>query len=272
VSPPAPAAPRPPPLLRIASHPARASQQQQLSNSSTVAAAAPEMRTPRAGAHLLSSGGEWWLLCAAAAAAAAASKGQPEETMEAGCSLAGVRALPYCDPTNAPDQRIADLLARINASEKVSRLVSDPAPQLSGEAAGLPAYEWGVEGQVMSFDGCLNQFGCSDPTDPRCYICGQTFPMPPALAATFNLSLVAEIGSVVGDSVRALDNWRRNMSRNAAGATKQQQQQQQQQRALSVRGPCACAPPPFRGRPCPSPIAVTNRQRRWDGGRFERDA
>ena len=80
----------------------------------------------------------------------------------------------------------------------------------------------------MSFDMCLNQAGCADPADALCHVCGTTFPMPPALSAAFNLTLIEEIGSVVGDSVRALDN--RNVNKSISAGTPPQ-------RALSVRGP-----------------------------------
>ena len=154
----------------------------------------------------------------------------PAATVSPDCSSAGLKNLPYCDPTAAADQRIADLLSRMNSTQKVARLVEDPAPQLSGEAAGVPLYVWGVEGQVMSFDTCLSSVGCDDPTNPLCYVCGVTFPMPPALGASFNTTLIEEIGSLVGDSVRALDNWNRNRSTHSTPPTPTQ-------RALSVRGP-----------------------------------
>ena len=54
--------------------------------------------------------------------------------------------------------------------------------------------------------------------------------MPPALASAMNLTLIEEIGSLVGDSVRALDNWNRNKSVSGGAASPPQ-------RALSVRGP-----------------------------------
>jgi hypothetical protein len=113
-------------------------------------------------------------------------------------------------------QRVADVLARMSAAQKVLRLANDPAPQLAGAAAGMPLYAWGVEGQVMSFDGCLNMAGCTDAADRLCRRCGVTFPMPPALASAFNVTLLEEVGAVVGDSVRALDNW------NRAGANRTQ--------------------------------------------------
>ena len=146
------------------------------------------------------------------------------------CSSAALKGLSYCDPTASADQRVADVLSRMNSSQKVARLVKDPAPQLSGEAAGIPQYAWGVEGQVMSFDTCLNQVGCDDTTNPLCHVCGVTFPMPPALGASFNTTLIEEIGSLVGDSVRALDNWNLNRSTHSNPPTPTQ-------RALSVRGP-----------------------------------
>lgn len=148
-----------------------------------------------------------------------------------GCGSPPLSTLPYCDSSNSEDQRVADLLSRLNNTQKVARLVHDPAVQPEGDAAGLPTYMWGVEGQVMSFNSCFNANGCSDASDPLCHICGPTFPMPPALAGAMNLTLIELLGSLVGDSVRALDNWNRNRSESGGAAAPPAQ------RALSVRGP-----------------------------------
>ena len=169
--------------------------------------------------------GVTWML----AAAMAATVGSPSASELLDCSSPSLRSLPYCNPDSSRDQRVADLLSRLNNNQKVTRLVDDPALQPDGDAAGLPTYAWGVEGQVMSFNQCFNSVGCADAADPLCHVCGPTFPMPPALGSAWNLTLIEEIGSLVGDSVRALDNWNRNRSASTPGLPLP--------RALSVRGP-----------------------------------
>ena len=120
----------------------------------------------------------------------------------------------HCDPTSSPDLRARDALARMTPAEKVARLAHDPAAGTN--ATAMPTYEWGVEGQMMSFGNCISLANGTD-------LCPPTFPAPTGLGCTFNVTLIEHIGSLVGDSVRALDNFNR-----AA---------QSSPRALSVRGP-----------------------------------
>ena len=168
-----------------------------------------------------------WPLSLVMSAATVASSSSNNQSLD--CSSPSLRSLPYCNPDSSHDQRVADVLSRLSPGQKVTRLVNDPSKQPAGEGAGLPTYAWGVEGQVMSFNQCFNSAGCADPGTPLCHLCGPTFPMPPALASAWNLTLIEEVGSLVGDSVRALDNWNRNLSAASTSAPAP--------RALSVRGP-----------------------------------
>lgn len=74
-----------------------------------------------------------------------------------GCNAKPLSSLPYCDPSESFDQRVADVLSRMNATQKVNRLVNDPAPQQSGESAGMPPYalDWDLQSRVSDLSIAL---------------------------------------------------------------------------------------------------------------------
>ena len=112
------------------------------------------------------------------------------------CKLGPLSTYPICDSSLPSRQRAADLVSRLTTEEKIARLVSTSAavPRL-----GLPSYQWwsealhGVAGSPgVHFGGNLSA--------------ATSFPMPINLGATFNMSLVHRIATVISTEARAFSN------------------------------------------------------------------
>lgn len=112
------------------------------------------------------------------------------------CEFGPLSKFPICDQSIPSRQRAADLVSRMTTQEKILRLVStSPAiPRL-----GLPAYQWwsealhGVAGSPgVHFGGNLSA--------------ATSFPMPINLGATFNMSLVHKMATVISTEARAFNN------------------------------------------------------------------
>lgn len=144
---------------------------------------------------------------------------------------------PFCDVTKPIDERVDDLISRIEMDEIPPLLTAregggdSPGPPGNISRIGLPEYDWGVN--------CIHgvQTTCTTGTDgsPRC---PTSFPNPNALGATFNASMWKEMGSIIGRELRAL--W-------VTGATE----------ASSWSGK------PHAGLDCWSPNININRDPRW---------
>jgi beta-glucosidase-like glycosyl hydrolase len=112
------------------------------------------------------------------------------------CKSGPLSTFPICDHSLPSRQRAADLVSRMTTDEKITRLVSTSAavPRL-----GLSAYQWwsealhGVAGSPgVHFGGNLSA--------------ATSFPMPINLGATFNMSLVHRIATVISTEARAFSN------------------------------------------------------------------
>ena len=102
-----------------------------------------------------------------------------------------LRQLPFCNvslPTNA---RVADLVSRLNTSEKIS-IMGDGATPV--HRLGIKALPWG-EGLHGVVSHCFNGTHC--PT---------SFPHALALAASFNRTLWNSVGDAISTEARALNN------------------------------------------------------------------
>ena len=112
------------------------------------------------------------------------------------CKSGPLSTFPICDRSLPSRQRAADLVSRLTTDEKITRLISTSAavPRL-----GLPAYQWwsealhGVAGSPgVHYGGNLSA--------------ATSFPMPINLGASFNMSLVHRIATVISTEARAFNN------------------------------------------------------------------
>ncbi|MBV1687939.1 glycoside hydrolase family 3 C-terminal domain-containing protein [Novosphingobium sp. G106] len=94
---------------------------------------------------------------------------------------------PYLDPAQALETRLDDLFARLTLPEKISLLSTTAAPI---ERLKIPAFN--------GFNQSLHGVVWTRPTT--------TFPVPIAMAATWNPALVHEASSIIADEARAINN------------------------------------------------------------------
>lgn len=110
--------------------------------------------------------------------------------------------LPYCNASLPTVERVADLISRIWASPEAVKAIpylltarnnmSSAIPSL-----GLPEYDWGMNA------GHGVQSSCVDDGSGTVR-CPTSFPLPVNFGASWNASLVAAMGSVIGVETRAL--------------------------------------------------------------------
>eukprot|EP00039_Didymoeca_costata_P005612 m.83066 g.83066 ORF g.83066 m.83066 type:complete len:896 (-) comp12900_c0_seq1:42-2729(-) len=96
---------------------------------------------------------------------------------------------PFCNTSLSINERVMDLISRIHDADKPSLMTarhSAPLPYL-----GVPAYDWGVN----SIHG--DQVSCGTS-------CATNYPLPVAVAAGFNSSMVEELARMMGRELRAL--------------------------------------------------------------------
>jgi hypothetical protein len=110
-------------------------------------------------------------------------------------------ALKFCDAALPMDERLDDLVSRVSLNETAGQLTARESPLL--DRLGLPAYYWGTNAIHGVQDAeCLNLTGG----------CPTSFPAPCSMAASFNMSLVHDMGNVIGRELRAYYNARRHNS------------------------------------------------------------
>ena len=112
------------------------------------------------------------------------------------CKSGPLASFPICNQSLPSRQRAADLVSRMNISEKISQLIttSDEIPRL-----GLPKYEWWSE----ALHGLAYSPGVFFINDLRN---ASSFPMPINLGASFHLDLVHRIASVISTEARVFNN------------------------------------------------------------------
>ena len=104
----------------------------------------------------------------------------------------------FCDSTLPRPERLADLVARINASEMGSQLTARESSAL--ERLGIPAYYYGTNA-LHAF----REAPCVKGADGTTH-CPTSFPTPPNYGAAFNRSLSAAMGRSFGTELRAMYN------------------------------------------------------------------
>ena len=118
------------------------------------------------------------------------------------CSTPKARELRFCNAKLPLEDRLSDLVARLELDEKAALLdnYAVAVPRL-----GLPAYQWWSEALHGVMGLCATR-------------CPTSFPIPTALGATFDMRLVREVGAAISDEARALHNEGGQAASYAAGA------------------------------------------------------
>ena len=109
------------------------------------------------------------------------------------CTAGPLATFPICDQSLPARQRAADLIGRMTIPEKISQMIvfADAIPRL-----GIPSFNWWHEA-LHGVAGA--NYGGDLPA-------ATSFPMPINLGATFNMSLVHRMGSVISTEARAFNN------------------------------------------------------------------
>lgn len=112
------------------------------------------------------------------------------------CKSGPLASFPICDQTLSSHERAADLVRRMNLTEKLARIKdgADAIPRL-----GLPQFEWWSEALHGVAGSPGVHFGGDLPA-------ATSFPMPINLGATFNMSLVHSMATVISTEARAFNN------------------------------------------------------------------
>ena len=107
-------------------------------------------------------------------------------------------SFPFCDTTLAIEDRVADLISRLSLAEKVS-MTYDRGVEV--DSIGLPDYNFNQEG--------LHGLGaqCFSLTPGSVIRCPTIFAAPPALASSWNTSLLLAIGDTISTEMRAFNNF-----------------------------------------------------------------
>ena len=101
---------------------------------------------------------------------------------------------PFCNASKTVSARVADLVSRVEVSELGGQMTARQNPAI--DRLGVPSYYWGTNAiHGMQDVACL-------PTGQ----CPTSFPAPCSLAASFNMSLVKDMGNVIGRELRAYYN------------------------------------------------------------------
>ena len=112
------------------------------------------------------------------------------------CTSGPLSTFPICDQSLPSRQRAADLISRMTTTEKITQMISKAVaiPRL-----GLPEFQWWSE----ALHGIAYSPGVSFGGDLPA---ATSFPMPINLGATFNMSLVHRMASVISTEARAFNN------------------------------------------------------------------
>ncbi|KAI4375624.1 hypothetical protein MLD38_013473 [Melastoma candidum] len=108
-----------------------------------------------------------------------------------------LKGLPFCDPSRAVPDRVADLVGRLSLDEKITFLVNGAG---NVTRLGIPHYEWWSEAlHGVSYVGPGTRFS---PLVPG----ATSFPQVILTAASFNTTLFETIGKAVSTEARAMHN------------------------------------------------------------------
>lgn len=106
--------------------------------------------------------------------------------------------LPFCDTSLAVADRVADLVSRLTLAQKIANRYDLEAAVPS---LGLDAFNYNQEG--------LHGLGaqCFAATSTSGVRCPTVFAAPPALAASWNVTLLRDVGDAISTEARAYNNF-----------------------------------------------------------------
>ena len=107
------------------------------------------------------------------------------------CHLPGHTDYPFCNTSLSIEERVADLVGKLELPEKAPLLTARESPLGAVPRLGLPEYDWGTN----CIHGVQSRCGSKCPT---------SFPNPNAQGAAWNRSLWKEMALVTGVELRAL--------------------------------------------------------------------
>jgi len=105
------------------------------------------------------------------------------------CSDPESRGYKFCDTSLTPHERAADIVSRLHVTEKPALMTARHSAPV--DRLGIPAYDWGVN----SIHG--DQVSCGKH-------CATNYPLPVAIGASMNMSLVYSLANMMGVELRAL--------------------------------------------------------------------
>ena len=127
-----------------------------------------------------------------------------------GCTKAPFNTYPFCDSSLDVATRVADALSRMPLDDKINAMYREfgsPFVDCAGNS-GIPSL--GLNGGIPNYSECLHgvAYGCTDQlvNGTKVTLCPTLFPNAQLLGASFNRSLFKNVGRVIGEELRALNN------------------------------------------------------------------
>lgn len=141
---------------------------------------------------------------AAAVAAVAAAQTVPANTntVDTRACQAPFSALPFCNTTLSLEERVADLVGRLQGPEIVPQLTArhngggSPGPGANVSRLGLPEWDFGLNALHGVQSSCVSQNGVT--------YCPTSFPNPVNFGMSWNQTAFLMLGQVVANETRAL--------------------------------------------------------------------
>jgi hypothetical protein len=112
------------------------------------------------------------------------------------CEVEPAKSMPFCDHTKPTAERVKNLLSLMTQEELCGQTYDKMHP--IAKVPSWSGYNWNTE--------CLHGLGgiCHEVNGTT--RCPSVFPAPPAMGATFNLTIAHELGRVISDEIRAYSN------------------------------------------------------------------
>jgi xylan 1,4-beta-xylosidase len=125
-----------------------------------------------------------------------------------GCTKAPWTGYPMCNESLAADARVADMLSRMPLMEKINAMYREfgsPFVDCEGNS-GIPSLGLNNGNGIPNYSECLHgvAYGCTKANGTD--LCPTLFPNGALLGASFNRTLFRNVGRVIGEELRALNN------------------------------------------------------------------
>ena len=112
------------------------------------------------------------------------------------CEDEAAKKMPFCDHTRPTAERVANLISLMTQDELCGQTYDKM--NTIAKVPSWKGYNWNTE--------CLHGLGAICNTVDGVTRCPSVFPAPPAMGATFNLTIAHELGRVISDEIRAFGN------------------------------------------------------------------